>query len=457
MVLLTIKHGLPVMEPPVETTRLCVNPRVTHRIPDVKFEIPPEIMIMIARHLPKSDWKSLRLVSHQFLDFCLDLPLHTEVWFSPYAEDLEVFMGICREPGLAKHITSVIIDTTAFGGYGGLNIERTMPRGIGRFDPSTGNLNITQTWIEANGLDPESDDVMAFKRHMQESYAFEHCQKELLSKFMAGIKFLPKVRSFRLHCAFDQWENGHFRHLSGQSGLASPLARSWPNKHYLSPFVEGGWFHSSNIRARYFDFALTAIVESKGKLDCLDISPTPNPLNALRNLHNQSFHVGKVAFAALASLKLSTNFYAISDMVSEHGFVHLFTAARSLKKLDLSISLCHGLLSPPSYSIADDIVAKLFGTRTMENLTEMRLANSVTTTKTLCEMLERHRKTLKRIHLEKITIIDDNKNWVSELLDFCKKSLILDAVRIEYLLRDPTRNNRRIQVNDNDKIEGWGE
>ncbi|CZT05618.1 uncharacterized protein RCO7_10398 [Rhynchosporium graminicola] len=55
--------------------------------------IPFELLVMMAGYLSKPDLKS----------------------FSPYPEDQEVFTAIYQSPGLAKHVTSIILDTTFFG------------------------------------------------------------------------------------------------------------------------------------------------------------------------------------------------------------------------------------------------------------------------------------------------------------------------------------------------------
>ncbi|XMA12106.1 hypothetical protein WAI453_004897 [Rhynchosporium graminicola] len=77
--------------------------------------IPFELLVMMAGYLSKPDLKSFRLAPHGFRDIAELFPIHTEVWFSPYPEDQEVFTAIYQSPGLAKHVTSIILDTTFFG------------------------------------------------------------------------------------------------------------------------------------------------------------------------------------------------------------------------------------------------------------------------------------------------------------------------------------------------------
>ncbi|KAL2067665.1 hypothetical protein VTL71DRAFT_15761 [Oculimacula yallundae] len=66
----------------------------------------------------QTDLKSFRLVSREFYDCAGYVTLVTELWFGLYAEDLESFKGLCRTPTLAKHVTSIVLDATPFGGRG---------------------------------------------------------------------------------------------------------------------------------------------------------------------------------------------------------------------------------------------------------------------------------------------------------------------------------------------------
>ncbi|KAH6715029.1 hypothetical protein BKA61DRAFT_574503 [Leptodontidium sp. MPI-SDFR-AT-0119] len=331
------------------------------------------------------------------------------------------------------------------------------PQGHGEIDPNTGEWKITKTWTEFNGLDPEPDQVVAFKRHIQESLAFEKCQKDLLWKFTTGIKRLPRARSLRLHCGFDRWKKSNSDDLSSQHRPASPLARTRPRKHHFDPFIDPHPQNISIIKSYYFDFAMASITDSRGKLDTLDLSPNQTPCRALIYLHGMNFSAGRIAFESLTSLRLNTEIYDASDLASERGFVHLLMAARSLKRLDMSVRLCRVFRSRSVFSSDDDDLAPLFRKHTIQPLEELRLASFTTTTETLFRILGRHRKTLKRLHLQKITEIEDNGNWVPEVLEFCKTYLKLDAVRIDYLLRDSARDNRRVQVYETDRTAGWGD
>jgi len=120
MVVLTISSGDRAIVSRLDSAEQFSVIQNTSQRPGIEITVPNEVMNMIALHLLKSDWKALRLVSRDFLGISLDLPLFTEVWISPYAEDLGVFTSICGNPGLAKHVTSLILDTTPFWGEGGL-------------------------------------------------------------------------------------------------------------------------------------------------------------------------------------------------------------------------------------------------------------------------------------------------------------------------------------------------
>lgn len=414
MVALTINSGDRVIVPqPGSADQFSVIHDIAQR-PRIEITVPNEVMIMIARHLSKSDWKALRLVSRDFLGISLDLPLFTEVWISPYAEDLAVFTSICGNPGLAKHVTSLILDTTSFWGEGGLDINKVNVRN-------------------------DSDDIIALRRHMKESLSFQKCQQDLLIKVVTSLKRLPKVQSLLLRCGFASWLNVRLGmdDTDGHDMPVSPLARSWPQLHYLDPFYYNG-SSESFILAHYFDFAAACIAKSAGKFKSLDLLPAPKSLGPLASVADMNIPHGKVAFSAIQSLRIHCAVLGTLRKEYDQGFVQLFKAATSLQKLDLSLTSLRR--HPHRLTSEDNLLARLFHEHTLPSLVDLRLGFFATETKTLCRIFDSHQG-LKRVYLKQLVLIDRNKKWIDEVTKLCREKLSLDAFRVHDPLKRPARHH----------------
>ena len=210
-----------------------------------KIEVAYEILFLIANQLPKSDWKTLRLLSREFNKFATDLPFFEELWFSPHAEDLEVFQGVCAHPVWAKQVTTILYDTSLFSDFP-LRL-RVMELG----------------WTNQLSWDDPNYETM-METHPGLNTYIQHAEAqtsvstvEQLRLLTQGLRRLPNASRFQISSQFGgRWQS------TGEvdySKYRSPLARSWgsdwpepPSWDPISPFI--------------VHFIFSAIVDSKASI-----------------------------------------------------------------------------------------------------------------------------------------------------------------------------------------------
>ncbi|MAD85947.1 MAG: hypothetical protein CL912_23535 [Deltaproteobacteria bacterium] len=280
-----------------------------------------------------------------------------------------------------------------------------------------------------------SDDIIALRRHMKESFSFQNCQQDLLSKVVTSLKRLPKVDSLVLRCGFASWLNVRLGmdDSNGHDLPESPSARSWPQLHYLDPVYNNG-SSESFIMAHYLDFAAACIAKSDSKFKSLDLLPAPKSLGPLARVADMNIPNGKVAFSAIQSLKIHCAVLGTSRLEYDQGFVQLFKAAISLQKLDLSLTSLKS--HSHTFTSEDNLLARLFHEHTLPSLVDLRLGFFATETRTLCRIFDSHQG-LKRVYLKQLVLIDRNQKWIEESSKLCRENPSLDAFRVHYPLENP--------------------
>jgi hypothetical protein len=177
-----------------------------------KLEIPPEIFSIITDYLPKSDWKSLRLVSRRFSQAASELPFFNELYFNPHAEDLSVFHGVCQHPQWASQVTSLIYVKTLFYPFTLALVCLQSPD-----SPELSDLQ-SNAWLATHPGPAE------YIKHYQAQGAVD--QLPLLT---AGLRKLPNVSRLHISSQFLHWPS-----KEGDIERRSPLSRAW-KRDWLAP------------------------------------------------------------------------------------------------------------------------------------------------------------------------------------------------------------------------------
>lgn len=347
-------------------------------------DLPTDILLLVTDRLPKSDCKSLRLVSRALYSFSSNLPLITELWFSPHSEDLTVFKDVCNHPFLGKHVTTVLYDITRFEDLSLEELRKRWPRPP-RWARRDGKQKRWQ-WIE------EHPGPWQYLKLVQEQ---NDGGLDEVRKLAEGLKRLPNVNKIKLGFPFQK------SYLLTDSERLSPLWRTsdvqWMSrsgdywKAKISVKQMGDIFESMEVGG--------VCVEELGFWQD-DIRV---PLSAFNFNTTQIFKHAVSLFRQLRSLSIQ---FSRSDLRSSEdisSFRELLCTATGMRKLHICID------GEVGTSKDRDELEALVGGTSFPRLQNLKIKGIYTSGEAMCRYLRRHWTTIQSLVLESVTFWKQGK------------------------------------------------
>jgi len=378
-------------------------------------KLPAEIILGIASHLPKEDWKTLRLVCKEFYNAMTDMPLITSLWFSPHSEDIEVFFAVCNHESLGRYVNTIYYDTFRF--------------------PDSLEQIITQWKILQ-----QHEKALEFSKRMDHQKRILENEEEILTN---NLRKLPRVSKI------------NFKHsLSGRAS-SSPFAQYMNSKEY--PWLRGrrDW-QTPDITLSHVTPVICAMASIGPSINELNFARDYNTVaRDLFSIEGPLFETAKTVFQNLRSFSIrfhEPRFYNPSTGARERlgeGFLKLFHCAKKLERTYLdgnNITLFSSgngvdelaVLFPPGDP--DDYTKPAL---TFPHLKALDLFYWSANPESIKRILGNHSKSLKWLNLDTIALNGAVGMRWPPMLEFIKNEMSLEAVNIVFNNKIP-RHIRRL-------------
>lgn len=280
---------------------------------------PTEIILQIMSHLTTSAHLSLRLASRRFYELSSEVPLITQLWFSPYLEDRKTFMGVCDHPCLNKYVTALTYDITRFSEFSFEQLREFWPRPW-RYNaaPYTRHRK-GEDWLENHpGLWQYLEVVKEAK-----SSAFDEGRA-----LTEGLRKLPLVKTVRLAFAFQRgWLVTREEHISPLR-MYSDIEWVTRQKH--------PW--DATINEEQMGRLLDAITKSGAYIEELDLwqDYITIPLSVFK--FEKRFDELSVIFSRLTRLTIRISKSSLENQKDVAAFRKLVALAKNLRQFHLCIN-----------------------------------------------------------------------------------------------------------------------
>ncbi|KFX99339.1 hypothetical protein O988_03928 [Pseudogymnoascus sp. VKM F-3808] len=264
---------------------------------------------------------SLRLASRRYYALSSQVPLITQLWFSPYLEDRKTFMSVCDHPFLGEHVTALTYDITRFEDFSFEELRKFWPRPW-RFTAENRPLYLRgkEDWLENH---PGPWQYLEVVKEAKSS-AFDEYRTltEVLRK-------LPSVKTVRLAFAFQKgW-------LVNRVERLSPL-RMYSDIEWVSRQRDPTWV--ATITDEQMGKFLSAITKSGAYIEELDLwqDYITVPLSAFK--FKTRFNELSVIFSRLTRLSIRIPESSIKNEKDITAFQKLLALATKLRQFNLCIN-----------------------------------------------------------------------------------------------------------------------
>ena len=337
------------------------------------------------------------------------VPLFKELWFSPHAEDLEVFHGVCNNPSLARHVKNILYDVTRFRDLSLEEIRSIWPRQEFRSSQQANSIlrRLERVFHGKRRFDEwikEHPGPQEFLNRLQHQNSVD--QAELL---FAGMRKLPNLSGFYAEAS-----------ETALTDELSPFRRKWWSKckYWLEPrrrlYEPGG----TTINSTKIEHIMAAITRSGASIKILDFTPDASSMLC----QGPVLEASKAVFSKLTSLSVNFNGRSWSK-VFHLGIFELLHCAKELESLYLGFQ---GEFITPKFR--DELAALLHEEVVPPRLQSLVLRGLSTRSDTLYRILRSHSKTLKCLNMISISLDGKGNGPSSELLEFVKSEMELDLV-----------------------------
>jgi len=172
-----------------------------------RIEIAYEIFYLIAEVFPKSNWKTLRLVSREFNEFAFGLPFFRKLCFRPHAQSNEAFQCVSMHPRWAKEVRTIVY-----------NMTRTS-----RGPPPWMKSNFAYLALSRNAnVEQPKESSPEPSKNRQNDDAQLLTPTEQLNVLTEGLKRLPAVSCFQISSQHIELEEDVVENDSSNTALHLP-------------------------------------------------------------------------------------------------------------------------------------------------------------------------------------------------------------------------------------------
>ncbi|KAK2598146.1 hypothetical protein QQS21_005697 [Conoideocrella luteorostrata] len=383
--------------------------------------LPPEISLLIFQAVPKSDLKSLRLVSKT-----IDMPaaklLFTRVYASVHREDLDVLHAIANHPTLRSLVQEII--------YSGVYFH-------------TGSIPPEDELLQHN-VDPSRQCYLAHMEQQQKMLKGKHLHLDIAVAMIS----MPNIRKVTLtnhwYPPGDLLGPGCFsrRHpRDGDVRVGTPLSRAYPRfaKEPCGVPLRSG---SRTYPRLNIDYGFTVMCSAM-KLACTSIQQLSvdyfvdcyqSDRRLTRGISPGSFlfssHDLELCYAAFSQLrKISFSLCPAStdyerNILMEGNIATVLAAATELKELRFDFT-CDSNDVP---------LEKFLGTHVWPQLRSISLLNKEMSEDELVALLKRHCKTLKVLCLDSCELYGGT--WASAAQKMCQWLALESATFFDLIERE---------------------
>ncbi|OBT71299.1 hypothetical protein VF21_09948 [Pseudogymnoascus sp. 05NY08] len=281
--------------------------------------LPTEVVLQIISYLSTPAHLSLRLSSRRFHASSSEVPLITQLWFSPYLEDRKTFMGVCDHPFLGEHVTALTYDITRFREFSFEDLRRLWPRPW-RYEAEPRNRHQREKgWLENH---PGPWKYLEIVKEAKSS-AFDEGRA-----LTERLRKLPSVKTVRLAFAFQKgW-------LVTREERMSPL-RMYSDVEWVRR-QKKPW--DATINGEHMGMLLDAITKSGAHIEELDLwqDYITVPLSAFK--FKERFDELSVIFSRLTRLTIRISKSSLENQTDVTAFRMLLALAKKLRQIHLCVN-----------------------------------------------------------------------------------------------------------------------